>query len=109
MGVLAFDNEVQLPVSSDGCYSRQLALATKTNKKILTDFVHELPPDSTDRAVYSSAFQRAFELFAATSNSTESTTRKKGKKAKLYLARPPDVCRKTYFGAVLFLHQALIS
>ena len=80
--MLAFDNEVQLPGSGDGCYSRQLALATTTNKQALTNFVYELPPDSTHRAVYSSAFQRAFELFAATSNSSESTTRKKGKMTK---------------------------
>jgi len=79
VGVLAFDNEVQLPGSSDSCYRRQLALATKTNKKILTNFVHDLLADSTYRAVYSSAFQRAFELLAATYNSSESATRKKGK------------------------------
>jgi len=77
--VLAFDNEVLLPISSDSCYGQQLALATKTNKEALTDFVNELPTDSTHGAVYSSAFERAYRLFSATSNSSESTTRKKGK------------------------------
>ena len=77
--MLAFDNEVQLPVSSDGCYGRQLALATTTNKEALKNFVTKLPPRSVHRAVYSSAFQRAFQLFSATSNSSESATRKKGK------------------------------
>jgi len=80
--VLAFDHEVQLPSSSDDCYRRQLALATKTNKKALTDFVTELPPRSTQRANYSRAFHQAFQLFAATSNASESTTRKKGKTTK---------------------------
>jgi len=77
--VLAFDSAVQLPSLSDGCYSRQLALATSANKEVLEDFVTGLPSHSKSRAVYSIAFQRAFQLFAATFNSSESTTRKKGK------------------------------
>jgi len=76
--VLAFDDKVHLPKLSDGCYSHQLALATKENKEILENFVNSLPSDSTSDAVYSAAFKSAFELFTATSNSSESTTRKKG-------------------------------
>jgi len=78
VGVLAFDNEVQLPTLNDGCYSRQLALATGTNKQAMGDFMNGIPSDSTSPAVYSTAFQHAFQLFAATSNSSESTTRIKG-------------------------------
>jgi len=82
VGVLAFDDEVQLPSSSDECYRRQLALATKANKKLLANFVSQLPPRSTQRANYSRAFQRAFQLFSATASTSESTTMKKGKTTK---------------------------
>ena len=84
--MLAFDNDVQLPSSiGDGCYGRELALATDTNKKALTDFVTGLPPHSMHRANYSRAFRHAFRLFTATANSSESTARKKGGTTKFLI------------------------
>lgn len=78
--MLAFDEQVQLP--TDSCYHSQLALATKANKDTLKHWVTVLPHRSPYGANYSRAFQRAFELFSATSNSSESTSRKKGKRTK---------------------------
>jgi len=91
VGVLAFDDAVRLPDDSDTCYRRQLALATKANKKVLSDFVTGLPPDSTSRAHYSLAFQQAFKLFSATSNTSDSTSRKKGKTVKCVFVFSPSV------------------
>ena len=78
--MLAFDNG-WLP-ENQACYHTQLALATKATKDALEDFVTELPSHSSLDANYSRAFERAFELFSTASNSSESISRKKGKRTK---------------------------